>query len=110
MICPLIRISLVSKAIKNYNKYYKYIFSNINHAIKNYYKKYPWFIKCDIAILTIEIFYLIPFVILLFIYLCTILCVYSFKEVDTISEKLKKREERKQRIKKYKEEIRELES
>ena len=27
MICPVIRISLVSKAISNYNKYYKYIFS-----------------------------------------------------------------------------------
>ena len=82
----------------------------MNHGIKNYYKKYPWFIQYDIVILTFEFFLLIPSLILLFGSLCKILGFYGKKAMDNISEKIKKREERKQRIKKCKEEIKELEN
>ena len=95
MICPIIKISLVSIAINNYNKYNNHIFSHMNHGIKNYYKKYPWFIQYDIVILTFEFFLLIPSLILLFGSLCKILGFYGKKAMDNISEKIKKREERK---------------
>ena len=110
MICPVIKISLISIAINNYNKYNNNIFSHMNHGIKNYYKKYPWFIQYDIAILIFEFILLIPSLILLFNSLCRILGFYGKKAIDNISEKIKKREERQQRIKKYKEEIKELEN
>ena len=109
MICPIIKICLVSIAINNYRKYNKFIFSNINHGIKNYYKPYPWFIKYDIVILTFDIFVLIPSLIVLTSILIALCRMLGKKAIDSISEKLKKREERKQRIKKYKEEIKELE-
>ena len=109
MICPIIKICLVSIAINNYRKYNKFIFSNINHGIKNYYKPYPWFIKYDIVILTFDIFVLIPSLIVLTSILIVLCGIFGKKAIDSISEKLKKREERKQRIKKYKEEIKELE-
>ena len=91
MICPVIRISFISIAISNYNKYNNYIFSKINHGIKKYYKKFPWFIRIDITLLTFELFILIPFFILLIFSLCTILGVYGVKAIDNISEKIKKK-------------------
>ena len=60
-------------------------------------------------ILTFDIFVLIPSLIVLTSILIALCRMLGKKAIDSISEKLKKREERKQRIKKYKEEIKELE-
>jgi hypothetical protein len=113
MICPLIRISLLSISINNYNKYNNLIFSQLNHGIKNYYKKYIWFIKYDIIILAIQVFGFIPNFIRLMMFLiafCTLFGLFGKKIIDTMAEKIKKREEIKQRIKKCKEEIEKLEN
>ena len=110
MICPLINISYLSNAINNYNKYNDFIFSKLNHGISSYYKKYIWFIKYDIVILTSLILMIIPGIIILISIFGTLLGLIGKKLIDTVSEKLKKREERKQRIKKYKDEIKELEN
>ena len=110
MICPLINISYLSNAINNYNKYNDFIFSKLNHGISSYYKKYIWFIKYDIVILTSLILAIIPGVIAFVSMFGILLTLIGKKVIDTMSEKLKKREERKQRIKKYKDEIKELEN
>ena len=113
MICPLTKIILFSISIDNYNKYNNYIFSQLNHGIKAYYKKYIWFIKYDIFLLSVELFSFIPNIIKLCIFLMLLYRLFTLagkKAIDTMSEKLKKREEIKQRIKKCQEEIKQLEN
>ena len=110
MIFPIINISYLSIAISNYNKYNNFIFSKLNHGISDYYKKYIWFIKYDIVILTSLILAIIPGVIAFVSMFGILLTLIGKKVIDTMSEKLKKREERKQRIKKYKDEIKQLEN
>jgi len=110
MIFPIINISYLSITINNYNKYNNFIFSKLNHGISGYYKKYIWFIKYDIIIITSLVLTIIPGVITLVSMFGIFLGLIGKKVIDTMSEKLKKREERKQRIKKYKDEIKELEN
>ena len=112
MVCPLTSIILSIFAIQNYNNYNDNVFSSLNHGIKKHYKKYIWFIRYDIVILTFELILFIPNILRFISHVIQfgkLLGLIGEKVIDSITEKIKKNEERKERIKKYQEEIKELE-
>ena len=113
LLLPIFIIKLCIKCIKNYNLYRAHIFSMMNHGIKYYYKDNIWFMNIDKTIIVFEIILSLPYI-LVVIYLLILglkqLGILGQKIKNKISKKLKEREERKRRIKQYKDEIKELEN
>ena len=84
----------------------------MNHGIKHYYNNNIWFIKIDKTIIVFELILTLPYILLaayLLINGLKLLGILGEKVIIIISEKIKENEERKKRIKQYKNEIKELE-
>ena len=104
-IFSIIKITMVLKCINNYNNYKNFIFSKVNHGIKDYYTNSIWFMKYDKAYVSLQFIILIPLtsLILFIIYL-------GLKKIGVIVEKkLAILLEKRKRIKKISEEIKNLE-
>ena len=110
---PIIKIRIILKCIHNYEIYQKFFFSTLNHGIKYYYTNSIWFINIDKTILAFEIISLIPCIVIIgsiLIFCLGGLGILGKEVIDKMAEKIKEREERKKRIKQYKEEIKKLEN
>ena len=112
LVFPYFIIKICLKCIDNYYLYSEHIFSQMNHGIKYYYNNNIWFIKIDKTIIVFELILTLPYILLaayLLINGLKLLGILGEKVIIIISEKIKENEERKKRIKQYKNEIKELE-